>query len=148
MKRSIVILLSVVISSCMFGQKASTFPDVKFDKYTFDFDTLEYAAEGICQFNLKNTGTAPLLISNAKGSCGCTVPTYPKGELIFPGQSSKIIVTYDTKRIGPFSKTVTVYSNAKSGTQTLKIKGFVKNKPKPIEFNVGQPMSNGMIPYE
>ncbi|MCB0756766.1 MAG: DUF1573 domain-containing protein, partial [Flavobacteriales bacterium] len=71
----------------------------------------------------------PLIISKAKGSCGCTVPEWPK-EPIAPGAKSAIKVKYDTKRVGPISKSVTITSNSvDNSTFLLKIKGTVKAVP-------------------
>ena len=65
-----------------------------------------------------------MIISNVKGSCGCTVPTKPE-EPIMPGETGEIKVKYATNRVGPFSKTVTITSNAYEPTVVLKIKGRV-----------------------
>ena len=103
--------------------------EIKVDKETHDFGTIDYAGNGQCTFTITNTGTTDLLISNAKGSCGCTVPTYSQ-EPIPPGKSTVITVNYDTKREGPFSKTVTIMSNATNEpTKVVKIKGEVKPNP-------------------
>ena len=85
------------------------------------------------KFKFKNTGKEPLIISNATGSCGCTVPDWPK-EPIAPGATASIKVKYDTNRIGGIYKTVTVNSNAKSGSIVLTIKGTVEEKPKEEAF--------------
>ena len=99
--------------------------EITFDKDVHDFGKLAYAGNGTYEFRFKNTGTEPLIISNAQGSCGCTVPTYPKDVLIMPGNFEFIKVTYDTKRPGSFTKTVTVKSNSKSGDKVITIKGTV-----------------------
>jgi outer membrane biosynthesis protein TonB len=99
--------------------------DINFTKELHDFGTIDQGANGTTEFTFKNTGKEPLIIQDAKGSCGCTVPSYPK-EPIKPGATGTIKVTYDTKRVGAFTKTVTITSNAKSGTKTLTIKGNVK----------------------
>ena len=78
--------------------------------------------------NLKITGKEPLIITMCQGSCGCTVPQCPK-DPILPGKSGEIKVKYDSNRVGPISKSVSVQSNAKSGTQTLQIKGNIAAKP-------------------
>ncbi|HWY36121.1 MAG TPA: DUF1573 domain-containing protein, partial [Nitrosopumilaceae archaeon] len=75
-----------------------------------------------------NTGKEPLIISNCQGSCGCTVPNCPK-EPILPGKTGIIKVHYDTKRVGQINKSVTVQSNAKSGTISLQITGNVEAAP-------------------
>ena len=68
-----------------------------------------------------------MIISNAKGSCGCTVPTWPK-KPINPGEEGEIKVKYATNRLGPINKSVTVMSNATEGTKVLRIKGNVVEK--------------------
>lgn len=103
-------------------------PEMTFEKEVYDYGKIKYAADGTCEFKFKNTGKEPLIISNARGSCGCTVPVWPK-EPIKPGESSVIKVTYDTKRVGPISKSVTITSNAKTETKVLQIKGTVDAAP-------------------
>lgn len=100
-------------------------PQVFFAKDTHDFGTIDQGGNGTTEFEFKNTGKEPLIITDAKGSCGCTVPSYPK-EPIKPGGTGVIKVTYDTKRVGVFTKTVTVNCNAIPATKTLTIKGTVK----------------------
>lgn len=102
--------------------------DIKFEKMVHDYGTIKQGANGECEFTYTNTGTEPLIISNCQGSCGCTVPSCPK-EPILPGKKGVIKVHYDTKRVGMISKSVTVTSNAKSGTVTLQIKGNVEAAP-------------------
>lgn len=99
--------------------------EMTFETEVHDFGSLEYAGNGTYEFKFKNTGKEPLIISDAKGSCGCTVPTYPKNVPIKPGESQVIKVTYDTKRPGNFTKTVTIHSNAKTPEKILTIKGHV-----------------------
>ena len=86
--------------------------EITFENEVHDYGTIKQGADGSCEFKFKNTGKEPLIISNAKGSCGCTVPTYPK-EPIMKGQTAVIKVNYDTKSVGAFRKTVTNNSNAK-----------------------------------
>jgi hypothetical protein len=100
-------------------------PEMTFEKETHDYGTIKQGADGGCEFKFKNTGKEPLVISNARGSCGCTVPTWPK-EPIMKGQTGTIKVHYDTKRVGAFTKTVTIESNGKSNPRTLTIKGTVE----------------------
>jgi hypothetical protein len=103
--------------------------EIAFEKDVHDFGTIEQGANGTYEFKFKNTGKEPLIISNAQGSCGCTVPVWPK-EPVKPFESSVIKVTYDTKRVGAFTKTVTLSSNAKSTpTKVITIKGVVNAKP-------------------
>lgn len=100
-------------------------PEIVFEKEIHDFGTIEYGGNGTYDFKFSNTGKSPLIISNARGSCGCTVPKWPK-EPIAKGASGSINVQYDTKRPGPFTKTVTISSNAKSATKVITIKGVVE----------------------
>lgn len=98
---------------------------IEFKTDTIDYGTIENNADGNREFIFTNTGNTPLVISNATGSCGCTVPTWPK-EAIAPGKSASIKVHYDTKRTGAFSKSVTLVSNAvNEPTKILHIKGTV-----------------------
>lgn len=87
--------------------------EISFTKEIHDYGTIQQGANGECFFEFKNTGTEPLVISNAQGSCGCTVPEWPK-EPIAPGQTGKIKVSYDTKRIGMINKSVKIMSNARN----------------------------------
>src|SRR5580693_4076643 len=91
---------------------STSLAEMTFETDVHDFGTIDYAGNGTYEFKFKNTGKEPLIITNAKGSCGCTVPTYPKDVPIKPGESNVIKVTYDTKRAGNFTKTVTITSNA------------------------------------
>jgi hypothetical protein len=92
----------------------------------WDYGKIKHASTGVRFFKFTNTGAAPLVITNAQGSCGCTVPTWPK-EPIMPGQSEYIKVSYDTQRTGQFTKSVTLTTNAVAGTtSSLIIKGEVE----------------------
>ncbi len=119
-----VILLSA--AALAYGQDG---PKISFETLTIDYGTIEKGADGKRSFEFTNSGNAPLIISAAKGSCGCTVPSYPK-EPILEGQSNAIEVRYDTNRIGPFTKYVTLTTNSvDNSTVRLTIKGVVQAKP-------------------
>ena len=101
-------------------------PAISVDKDIHDYGTIEQNADPFCSFTITNTGDAPLLITNAKGSCGCTVPEWSK-EPVMPGKTTIMKVRYDTKRIGPINKSVTITSNATNEpTKVLRIKGLVE----------------------
>ena len=100
-------------------------PTMKFEKDAIDYGTIKQDADGNRVFTFTNDGKEPIVISEAHGSCGCTVPTYPK-EPIMPGKTAEIKVHYDTHRVGPFSKSVTVNSNAKNSPVVLRISGTVE----------------------
>ena len=93
---------------------------------TIDYGTVAANSDGKREFVFTNNGNKPLIITNASGSCGCTIPSYSK-EPIAPGAKGVIGVKYDTSRAGqPFTKTVTVTSNAAgSPSKVLTIKGNV-----------------------
>ncbi|MDJ0646931.1 MAG: DUF1573 domain-containing protein [Flavobacteriaceae bacterium] len=97
----------------------------EFEKETIDYGTIEKGADGKRVFKFKNVGKSPLIISNVKTSCGCTVPTVPK-EPILPGQTAEMVVKYDTNRVMPFNKAITIYSNASQPKKVVYIKGVVK----------------------
>lgn len=92
---------------------------------TIDYGTIAHNADGNRKFEFTNNGNKPLIITNAAGSCGCTVPTFPK-EPILPGAKGEIGVKYATDRVGAFTKTVTITSNAEGNpSKVLTIKGTV-----------------------
>jgi hypothetical protein len=105
--------------------KASTdAPVFKFDKEVIDYGTIDLNSDGVREFKFTNVGKSPLVISNIKSSCGCTVPTKPT-EPIMPGKTGKISVKYATNRPGGFSKSITIFSNASEKVKILRIKGIV-----------------------
>ena len=111
-------------------------PGIEFVKDVHNYGDVEYAGNGTYTFTFKNVGTEALLITEAKGSCGCTVPTWSK-EPIAPGKTGTIDVTYDTKRVGAISKSVTVTSNAvNTPIKVIRIEGNVL--PAPVD-ETGQP---------
>jgi hypothetical protein len=100
-------------------------PEILFEKTVIDYGTVNKGDNGVREFVFRNSGNAPLIISNVKSTCGCTIPKKPE-KPILPGESEKIQVKYDTKRVGFIRKSITVTSNAASSPTTiLKIKGQV-----------------------
>ena len=96
-----------------------------FENETIDYGTIQHNANGDREFVFTNNGNKPLKIESTQGSCGCTVPQKPEGD-IAPGAKGVIKVHYATDRVGPFTKTVTVNSNAAGQeTKILTIKGNV-----------------------
>lgn len=146
MKKILFTLSLVVACFGLYAQDASDGgPQMKFETPVIDYGTIEHKADGQREFVFTNTGAAPLIISNARGSCGCTVPTFPK-EPIPPGATGKIGVKYDTKRVGKFTKTITLTTNTIQKNKILTIKGEVlkpseapnapsKPKKSPLEVN-------------
>ena len=114
---------------CLHQVYAQTGPQITFESETIDYGEVAQNSDGSRVFKFTNTGDAPLVIKNAKSSCGCTVPKKPEGS-IAPGKSGEIIVRYDTKnRVGQFRKTITLTTNIESEPMVaLKIKGNVVPK--------------------
>ncbi|GAA5220922.1 DUF1573 domain-containing protein [Membranihabitans marinus] len=96
---------------------------LKFDQLTIDYGEIEKGSDPYRSFAFENTSDAPVAIKSAKGSCGCTVPEYPK-EPIMPGEKNVVKVRYDTERVGSFAKTVTLVTTTDE-TIILNIKGKV-----------------------
>lgn len=99
-------------------------PVMTFESMEVDFGTIDKGSEPVRTLKFTNTGDAPLIIKQAKGSCGCTVPTVPK-EPILPGQSDVIKVRYDTNRVGPIRKTVRITTNEGDTPHILQVVGHV-----------------------
>lgn len=100
-------------------------PGMVFENETIDYGTIPHNADGKREFVFVNNGNKPLVIESTQGSCGCTVPSKPEGA-IAPGAKGVIGVKYATDRVGPFTKTVTIKSNATGQeTKVVTIKGTV-----------------------
>lgn len=97
---------------------------IEFKSDTVDYGEIQKGSDGVRVFEFTNTGDAPLVISKVSSSCGCTIPKKPEAP-IMPGQTGEIQVKYDTNRVGPIRKAITVLSNADTPTIILKIKGTV-----------------------
>jgi len=131
-------VLGVTVSNAQTTKKTTTKVETKkvevaprvegagmiFESETIDYGNIPHTSDGKREFVFTNNGNKPLIISNAQGSCGCTVPTYPK-EPIMPGAKAVIGVNYDTNRVGAFTKTVTLTTNAATPSKVLTIKGNV-----------------------
>ena len=102
-------------------------PEITFEKEIVDMGTyMQYDDDSSrAEFLFINTGKEPLIIEKCKGSCGCTVPEWPK-EPIAPGETGTIKVNYDEKRVGPYTKSITITSNAKTSPKIIKIKGKIE----------------------
>lgn len=103
-------------------------PEITFEKTVHDYGQIYQHDNGQCEFKFKNTGKADLILTTCRASCGCTVPEWPH-EAIAPGKTAVIKVKYDTGRLGPINKTITVESNAVNNRLELRIKGNVNARP-------------------
>ncbi|MFO7789241.1 MAG: DUF1573 domain-containing protein [Bacteroidales bacterium] len=127
MKKLVALLSLIFIAgislSAQNNQSANT-DSIVFEKTTHDYGTIKQNADGNCEFEFTNTGENPLVLSNVRASCGCTVPTWPR-KPIQPGETGLIKVKYNTARMGSFNKSITVSSNAANERVMLRIKGKV-----------------------
>ncbi len=127
MKKIITILFIGLVSFSINAQEKTA--KIEFKSDTIDYGTIEKGSNGLRVFEFTNTGNAPLIISKVTSSCGCTVPTWTR-EAIMPGKKGEVQVKYDTNRVNPIRKTITVISNAETPTVALKIKGKVIDSSK------------------
>ncbi|AFL79833.1 Protein of unknown function (DUF1573) [Aequorivita sublithincola DSM 14238] len=107
--------------------ESGKFAAITFEESQFDFGTIDQGTNVEHVFKFKNTGDAPLMIVNAKSSCGCTIPEYTK-EPVAPGATGDMLVKFNGSGQNQVSKTVTLTTNTKEGTETLTIKAFVTPK--------------------
>ena len=118
MKIIFTLLITVLISFSVSAQ------EFEFETETINYGKIAKGDNGERTFIFTNIGDKPLIIKNIQSSCGCTVPKKPK-KPIMPGKKGEIKVSYDTKRVGGFSKVITIFSNAKKSRKIIKIKGYV-----------------------
>ena len=119
-----IVAIAIFLVAGLTSVQAQKIAKMEFKSETIDYGDIKKGSDGVRVFEVKNIGDAPLIIEDVKSSCGCTVPTKPE-EPILPGKTGKIEVKYDTNRVGPIRKTVTVYSNSDEPVKALKIKGTV-----------------------
>lgn len=105
-------------------------PEISFKETNHDFGNIQFKGNGSYEFVFVNTGNEPLILTQPKSSCGCTVPEWPR-QPILPGESNVIRVTYkNTDRPGSFNKYVTIFSNSLTNNEIkLHIKGVVLAQP-------------------
>jgi hypothetical protein len=112
------------------GKSAAATAAMTFDKTVHDFGTIAEGETVQTTFTFTNTGEADLIIVDARGSCGCTVPNYPKNTPIAPGATGEILVSFDSSnKPNMQQKTVTISANTASGRETLRIKAMVTPDP-------------------
>ena len=139
---SLVLFSSTVVFSQQERESRSS-DEMAFETLSHDYGSIVYGADGSYKFVFKNNSQKPLVITNVKSSCGCTVPSWPK-EPIQPGDSGSITVKYNTKLPGTFNKSVQVFSTADNSPVKLSIRGKVNAKPSDIKSdNSGNRLMNG-----
>lgn len=124
MKKILMLFLCFGIFTVQAQKTSTNAPQITFEKTILDYGKILKGSSGSRFFEFTNTGKSPLEFKSVEGSCGCTVPKMPT-EAILPGEKSKLEVTYDTKRLGRFSKSVTIVTNASKEPLVLRIKGEV-----------------------
>lgn len=123
MKKAVILLFVGLLAFTVQAQDKTA--KIQFDTETVDYGEITKGSDGVRVFEFTNTGDAPLIISKVSSSCGCTIPKKPEAPIL-PGDKGEIQVKYDTNRVGPIRKAITVISNADTPTKVLKIKGEVK----------------------
>lgn len=136
--KKIILSAAFIFGAIFFGMSQSTTVSVesgdptsmakfKWEKTTHNFGKIDQGKPVSIEFLFTNTGTIPLVISNVKGSCGCTVTNYTK-EPIAPGKKGNVKATFNAAAMGAFNKSVRVTANVEGGIETLFIKGEVKKE--------------------
>ncbi|HZJ18923.1 MAG TPA: DUF1573 domain-containing protein [Pricia sp.] len=123
MKKIVLVLFVGLMGFTLTAQEKAA--KIVFKSETVDYGEIAKGSDGVRAFEFTNTGDAPLIISKVSSSCGCTIPKKPE-DPILPGKTGEIQVKYDTNRVGPIRKAITVISNSDTPTKVLKIKGEVK----------------------
>lgn len=129
----------VTTTSAAQTKPSSLTPENMYFKFSIhDFGTIQEGPSAEHEFEFTNTGKEPIIISNVSASCGCTTPSYSK-DPVLPGKKGTVKAIYNTQgRVSPFTKTITITSNA--GVKVLTIKGEVEKAP-----SGSVPENNSMI---
>ncbi|GAA4290686.1 DUF1573 domain-containing protein [Aestuariibaculum suncheonense] len=115
-----------VIAAAERDAVASKFPKIEFNETEHDFGEIEKGTPVETTFKYKNVGDAPLVITDIKSSCGCTVPKDWSREPLAPGESAEFSVKFNGSGANKVSKTITVTANTEKGSEIVKITAFVK----------------------
>jgi hypothetical protein len=107
------------------GSTNANLPDIKFEEETHDFGRITQGEKVAFGFKFKNTGGSNLIISSANGSCGCTVPEYPK-KPILPGEEATVNVVFSSEgKAGVVEKSITIVTNCEPSTKIIYIKANI-----------------------
>lgn len=136
MKLSVLFILAFFLGGNQFNGNIPSGDDVKttiqWSETIHDFGNVKFNDPAAVDFTFTNNGDEPAIITSVKASCGCTATDYTK-EPVMPGKTGKVTVTYNSKREGTFSKTVSVFFQGKEQAETLIIKGVVESNPQPTQ---------------
>lgn len=148
--KKIILSLALIVGFVTVNAQNSTTESnatIDFESKVVDYGVIEHNSDGARKFVFKNNGTEPLTIKSAKGSCGCTVPSWKKEDgssTWAPGEEGTIGVKYATNRVGKFTKTITLTTNASKKPVILTVKGEVKPPAKeesaPVRKTEGSPL--------
>ena len=109
-------------------ESSDVFPVMTFEEESYDFGTVDEGTIVEHEFTFKNTGKAPLIVVDAKSTCGCTVPTWSK-KPIAPGESGTMLVKFNTNgKPDAQTKPITITANTESGMESIKVTGMVTPK--------------------
>jgi len=142
MNKILIFFLTIFVMSILSAnaqEEKNNSPFMEFETLVYDFGEVFQGDDTQAEFKFTNKGKEPLIISDAKASCGCTVPEWPKNPFL-PGESGTIKVKYNSNILGKINKQVTILSNANNSPTMLRVEGNVSNKPPEImplqpEFN-------------
>ena len=132
MKKTILQLVFIAFTTIGFGQSGAKIEFLNKDN-TIDYGTVSKDSDnGLRTFEFKNTGDAPLVITDIKSSCGCTVPQDWSRLPLAPGESGKFSVKFNGSGANKITKTITVTANTEKGSEVVKITAFVKPDPNKV----------------
>ncbi len=119
-------------------------PSIEFNETEHDFGTIPNGIPVTTVFEYKNVGSSPLVVSDIKSTCGCTVPSDWTKE-VMPGETGKFTVEFNGKGNGNLiTKTITLTTNTEKGTEAVSIKAFVEADPNAPKNEAGSAVSNQM----
>ncbi len=128
MRKTIILFVTAIVSALglmsFTGEPVTATSAVVWKTEVVDAGEIPQGKPKAIEFEFTNNGSAPLVITSAKGSCGCTIADYPK-EPIAPGKTAKVTATYNAAAKGPFTKTVTVTTSESETPKVLTLKGTV-----------------------
>jgi hypothetical protein len=124
-----------VVAAAERDANSSKFPVITFDKSEHDFGEIMNGTPVETIFSYTNTGEAPLVVTNIKSTCGCTVPQDWSKEPLAPGASDKFTVKFNGKGNGNTGKAITVTANTEKGSEIVRIKAFIKADPNKAAVN-------------
>ena len=116
---------------------AGDFPVISFDESEHDFGTIVNGTPVETKFKYTNTGKAPLVVSNIKSTCGCTVPSDWRKEPLAPGETAEFTVKFNGKGNNQVSKSITLTTNTEKGSEVVKIKAFIEPDPNAADKKAG-----------